>query len=192
MSDAPPPVSRGQGEPPHAEFVPAHGPHANAIDKWCVAIAIAALVADVAIGMFCFSLMLCPVFAIVAVVRLLTAQSTKRPAQWSAIALVAGVVAPALAIAALLGNAAYARSRARTVVAAVESFHEHEGRWPARLSETVPKYMPSIPRARLALTMGEFDYMVVPDGGPHLTWVVMPPFGRQFYVFDEKRWGSLD
>jgi hypothetical protein len=192
MSHEPPHVAQGYGGPPHAEFTPVHEPSVNAIDKWCVALSIAVLVVDAAIGMFCFSFMLCPFLAIVAVVRSLTAQRTKRPAQWSVAAVIAGVVAPTLAIAALFGNAAYARSRAPTVIAAVEAFHAHEGRWPSKLNETVPTYMPSVPNARLALSMSDFEYFLSPDGGPQLMFVVIPPFGRQYYVFEQKRWGSMD
>jgi len=54
----------------------------------------------------------------------------------------------------------------------------------------VPRYMPSIPRAKYCLMLGEFLY--INNGHPILVWYVVPPYGRKIYDLSEQRWNYLD
>lgn len=100
-----------------------------------------------------------------------------------------------VAIACVLGLCAYnvyiGGERARLVVAAVEAFKGDTGLWPRELSELVPVYLPAVPRARYAIAMSDFSYRYA-GGQPILFYTAIPPFGRPFYAFEERRWGYLD
>jgi len=94
-----------------------------------------------------------------------------------------------------------ARERAESLVTACESFRAAKGRYPNALEDLVPTYLPAIPRARQrgGLTDTSFRYFTT---GPNefvratnvhvLVYPSSPPFGRRFYVFEERRWGFYD
>lgn len=88
-------------------------------------------------------------------------------------------------------NAHIGAQRAKEVVAAVEAFKAKTGDWPRQLAELVPAYLPEIPRARYTLTMSDFQYHTA-GGNPMLMYTAMPPYGRPFYSFRQRRWGYLD
>lgn len=85
-----------------------------------------------------------------------------------------------------------AQSRADRVVSAIEGFHAKEGRYPARLAELVPGYLPSIPRAHPRVVFDEYHYYPGSDGKTSLTWVVYPPFYRATYDFADRTWSRWD
>jgi hypothetical protein len=125
-----------------------------------------------------------------------------------------------LAVAAVgwLGlNVSLAQRRATTLIAACRQFHGRYGRFPDRLEELVPRFIPSIPRARLTLMWGEFRYsphkeppgdirdvaelnfartkgLVAPEGSEvhSLLYYTIPPFGRMMYFFEQDKWVKLD
>lgn len=101
-----------------------------------------------------------------------------------------------LAIAAVFGwvfgNRALADQRGRALVAAVEAYAAKHQRFPDTLQQLVPEFIPSIPLAKYALILNYFEYRKMPGNTHWLTWTVIPPFGRQNYVFEERRWSYLD
>jgi hypothetical protein len=100
-----------------------------------------------------------------------------------------------VAAVAVLGTNALqnwaARRRAEVVIDACERYRAVNGRYPEKLGDLVPGLLPSEPRAKYVLMFGSFDYRV--DPGRHtLGYVALPPFGRPYYVLEERRWGYLD
>jgi hypothetical protein len=62
---------------------------------------------------------------------------------------------------------------------------------PDRLEQLVPEFLPAVPRAKYTFAWGEFTYST--SAKDHtLMYVVIPPFGRLFYHFEEARWTQLD
>lgn len=99
--------------------------------------------------------------------------------------------AGAASIAAIVTFNAIAEERAREVIAAVESFKGRFGRYPEKLDELVPIFLPEVPAAKPAGMMREFAYRNF-DGEHTLMYTVVPPFGRKFYSFERQRWSALD
>lgn len=85
-----------------------------------------------------------------------------------------------------------ARERATRLVAAVNTYHEREGAWPATLEILVPRYIESVPRAKYTAIFGDFRYYVAPSQAPRLEYTSLPPFGRPVYNFEKQRWNYLD
>jgi hypothetical protein len=82
-----------------------------------------------------------------------------------------------------------ARSRAETVIAAVDQYHKDKGEYPQTLQNLVPVYLAEIPKPRIA--PGRFYYL----GGlkePHLMYEEFPPFGRVSWSFAEREWITID
>jgi len=110
-------------------------------------------------------------------------------------------LAAALAALALVRfDQAGARVRAEQVIAACEKFKQTEGDYPKALVELTPKFLPAIPPAReFGMTTKKFTYLIA---GPNefvkgtnvhvLIYTTIPPIGRAYYVFEEKRWGFYD
>jgi len=71
-------------------------------------------------------------------------------------------------------NARVAGWRAKELAAAIDRYCGDQGVCPANLTELVPRYMSSIPRAKIALTFSEFRYTCYRE--PTLRWSVYPPF----------------
>jgi hypothetical protein len=80
-----------------------------------------------------------------------------------------------------------ATSRAQTLIVACQAYKQDHAAFPQRLDDLVPKYLPSIPRAKYTLMWGEFTYRA-----PTLSYVAMPPVGRRLYNLEEGRWSSRD
>jgi hypothetical protein len=101
----------------------------------------------------------------------------------------------AVAAVAVLGTNALqnevARRRAEVVIDACERYRVMNGRYPEKLGDLVPGLLPSEPRAKYVLVFGSFDYQAHPDRHT-LGYVALPPFGRPYYVLEERRWGYLD
>ncbi len=82
-----------------------------------------------------------------------------------------------------------AEKRANTVISAVEQYNQDNGHYPTFLNELVPKYLPEIPKPRIA--PGIFYYPGAPED-PHLMYTDYPPFGRLSWSFKDKEWISID
>ncbi|CAB1370640.1 hypothetical protein [Denitratisoma oestradiolicum] len=96
-----------------------------------------------------------------------------------------------LVLAMNYANNQLARSRAENLVAAVETFHRDQQRYPHRLDELVPRYLSRLPLAKYTLMFNEFRY-IPGEQDPELLYVELPPFGRPVYSFRRKEWGYLD
>lgn len=81
--------------------------------------------------------------------------------------------------------------RAARIIAAVEGYKAANGKYPDRLDQLAPQYIPEIPgKARFAFADSGFRYLA---GDSHvLMYVAMPPFGRRTYTFESKSWGFID
>ena len=84
-----------------------------------------------------------------------------------------------------------ARERAESLVVAVEQFHAKHGRYPERLGEIVPEFIPEIPKAKYVLIADRFRYFKS-DSRHSLMYVEIPPFGRRIYTFEDRRWTTLN
>jgi len=85
----------------------------------------------------------------------------------------------------------HAEAASKAVISACEAFAKDQGRFPEKLEELTPKYLHSIPRARYTVFFGGFTYQAEPQEHT-LGWITIPPFGRRYYVFEDKRDFSLD
>lgn len=110
------------------------------------------------------------------------------------------LVAALAALALVRFDQAGARARAEQVIVACEKFKRAEGDYPKALAELTPKFLPAIPPAReFGMTTKKFTYLIA---GPNefvkgtnvhvLIYTTIPPIGRAYYVFEEKRWGFFD
>jgi hypothetical protein len=74
------------------------------------------------------------------------------------------------------------------------AYHAKYNRYPQRLDELVPEFIPSVPVVKYTLGGGgSFFYSSRPDGGePMLFYQALPPFGRRFYHMEKGSWGYLD
>lgn len=94
-----------------------------------------------------------------------------------------------------------ARQRAGAVVSACETFKQARGEYPKALAELVPQYLPAVPPARKLGVSGRHDFQYF-QAGPNqftsgtnlhvLLYVAIPPFGKSYYVLEEKKWGFYD
>jgi hypothetical protein len=84
-----------------------------------------------------------------------------------------------------------ARHRANDVIAAVKAYHQQHGAYPRRLEDLVPAFLPSVPRAKYVLGLGEFKYLYH-EASPTLFYVEFPPFGRPTFSFGRDAWTYMD
>lgn len=100
----------------------------------------------------------------------------------------------AMAVMALLyihANNSMAERRANELIAACEQYHSAHGIYPETLGDLVPDYIKKIPKAKYAYANNQFLYIAHEDSHT-LLYTSFPPFGRQLYRFELKRWGSQD
>lgn len=104
------------------------------------------------------------------------------------------MAAGAAAIAAIGYANRVAEDRALAVISAVETFKAKRGRYPDRLNELVPAFLPAVPSAKPYGMLGQFQYWSSqpPDVHHTLMYTALPPFGRRLYNFEEHRWSALD
>src|SRR4051812_8296014 len=146
------------------------------------------LVVDVVYdGSDLFASFICPIWFIVSVVRSIVRRPDARVA-------VARILMPILTLLLVLANASVqntmAKANAARLIQACEHYREAKGVYPERLSDLVPGYLNSIPRAKYCLMRSDFGYH-----GPRLPtlyWWSCPPFGRNVYTFDTREWRYVD
>jgi hypothetical protein len=130
------------------------------------------------------SALVCPIWFLVSLVK-----SIKRHPGWKV--GLSRIVIPILTLAIVVGNDALqsriADANAERIIVACEQFRAVTGNYPDQLDELVPKYLSSIPRAKYALTSGDFRYWNR-DGNHQLMWDKIPPFGRKIYDFELRKW----
>jgi hypothetical protein len=139
-------------------------------------------------GTFLMSMIACPIWFFVSILK----NAIQRPGWRPALIRIA---IPAVTLTLVLANDAVqyriGKANASRIVEACEQFRAVDGRFPETLDELVPRYLPSIPRAKYCLTLGEFVYWNF-NGKPMLMWYVVPPFGRRCYDFDTRQWHYID
>ena len=84
-----------------------------------------------------------------------------------------------------------ARANGETIIAALKSYHAQNGKYPDKLEQLVPAFLPAIPKARFSLTMNTFHYYVAKDSH-NLSYIVMPPFGFSYYNLEKGQWAVKD
>ena len=156
--------------------------------RWSIGGACLLLAWDVALtGSFVVSLLCCPIWFLVSVLK----GAIERAGWWLTLFKIA---VPALTLGLVLANNAVqikiGEANAPKIIAACEGFHAANGEFPKSLDELVPRYMPSVPRAKYCLLFGEFVYFNY--GKPMLVWYVVPPFSRGIYDFETRRWNYID
>jgi hypothetical protein len=138
-------------------------------------------------GSYLLSLLCCPIWFFVSVLKC----AVERPG-WR-LALFKTAI-PALTLSLVLANnviqSKIGAANASRVIRACEAFQAANGSFPKSLDELVPRYMPSVPRAKYCLAYGQFDYFNY--GKPMLIWCVVPPYERRIYDFETRRWNSVD
>jgi hypothetical protein len=95
---------------------------------------------------------------------------------------------------------AVVRGRAERIVAACEQYRAKAGRYPEKLEQLVPDYLPEIPSAqRSLLTDPRFRYAItgpnmwIKNPNTHvLEYTSVPPLGKTFYVFETREWRFRD
>jgi hypothetical protein len=74
------------------------------------------------------------------------------------------------------------------------AFHAKYQRYPNRLQELVPEFLPAVPVAKYMLGGADHFFYFSPPSGtePMLYYEALPPFGRRFYHLESGAWGYLD
>ena len=133
----------------------------------------------------------CPIWFLVSVVK----NVIQRPGQGIALFRIA---VPALTLGIVLANnfvqCKIAHVHAERIIKACEEFRVANGKYPHTLDELVPQYLGSIPRAKYCLCQGEFVYYNSNErpNQPIMWWYKVPPFGKEVYNFEHRRWRYLD
>ena len=137
-------------------------------------------------GSWLLACLVCPLWLIVALVRLKRSPATP----WGKARLLIPIVTGLAILANAFLQRRLATTNAAALVEACERYHDAHGGYPARLADLVPAFMPAIPRAKACLLHGEFRYSAPPAAT--LSWLDTPPFGRRVYRFDIGQWQSVD
>lgn len=84
-----------------------------------------------------------------------------------------------------------ALSRANILIKACNDYNVKYEKFPDKLEELVPKFIPSIPSAKPVYFEPQFNYYS--EKGNHtISYVVIPPFYRAFYCLEKGTWSYLD
>ena len=138
-------------------------------------------------GSYLFAALICPIWFLITLVRTIV----RRPSFGVA---AARLFLPLLTLMLVIANHSLqkriAMGNATRLIQACEQYREANGDYPQRLSDLVPRYLKSIPRAKYCLTFGDFQYWGPPH--PILVWCEIPPFGRRVYSLDTREWNYLD
>lgn len=142
-------------------------------------------------GSYLYSLFVCPIWFIVALIRAMIQRASPGVA-------VARILIPVITGVIVFLNGSVqnniAKSNAVRIVDACEQYKAANGAYPAKLNDLVPKYLSSVPPSKYCLMFNQFFYFANPEEPvtTMLDWVELPPFGRPTYNFEERRWGYLD
>ncbi len=88
-------------------------------------------------------------------------------------------------------NNKIALDRASTIISACNQYRIEHGVYPDKLNDLIPKYLDSIPPSKYVVSHNQFRYISSKDSHS-LMFISIPPFGRRYYVLEEKRWGFMD
>jgi len=88
-------------------------------------------------------------------------------------------------------NNKLAQNRAEALIVAIEQYHQDNAKYPDKLENLVPQYIPKVPIAKYVLSFNKFWYSNHNEY-PDLYYVDLPPFGRPTYNFNHKKWIYID
>ena len=88
-------------------------------------------------------------------------------------------------------NNVIAKSKAELIIKACEQYRIKNGVYPPELSVLVPEFLKEIPTAKYTFLSNQFRYITSADRH-RLMFTSIPPFGRSYYILEEKKWGSID
>jgi hypothetical protein len=90
-------------------------------------------------------------------------------------------------------NNLMAEKHAEVIITACEQYKMKNGEYPPSLSVLVPEFIERVPDAKYTLSSNKFIYINDVRSNSHtLMFVEVPPFGRSYYVLEEKKWKYLD
>jgi len=138
-------------------------------------------------GSYILSLLCCPVWLFVILLKCVTKRANRR------CSLASAAIATLTLCLVLANNSVQTRiaeANALKIIEACEQFSAFNGRYPNSLDELVPRFIPSVPRAKYCLAFGEFRYFN--HGRPMLVWCETPPYGRRVYEVDTQRQSYID
>lgn len=101
------------------------------------------------------------------------------------------VATAALIMGAFVLQSKIAYRNAERIIAAAEAYRLEQWRYPGKLDDLVPMYLPDIPACAYRLLPCGYGYWER-GGKHHLGWVENPPYGRPGYEFETKTWLYLD
>ena len=135
-------------------------------------------------GQFMMSMFVCPIWFVISLLH-----SPIHPPDLRFTLTRLGI--PALIFGFVLANnaaqARVAEARSHRVVAACEAYRTVNGKFPEKLDDLVPQYMPYVPSARYC--PGPWSqFLYFNSGSPSLLWYIFPPYGRKIYDFETRRW----
>lgn len=147
------------------------------------------LTLDAAIsGSLLYSVFVCPIWFLISLAR----TALRWPGRKVGLSRIA---APVLTLGLVLVNARLQSTMASTnadrIIRACEQFRAANGEYPERLTELVPRYLESVPRAKYCLMLCDFTYTSGEEDHT-LMWTELPPFGRRIYNLERGRWKTLD
>lgn len=87
-----------------------------------------------------------------------------------------------------------ARYRAEKIIEACERYKAKTGAYPKDLADLVPQFLGEVPKAKYLLSSSYdiFRYNVSSEGRHSIMYTETPPFGRPYYVLEERQWGYID
>jgi len=86
-------------------------------------------------------------------------------------------------------NNKIAHDRAEVLITSVKAYVSAEHKYPEKLQDLVPKYIPAVPDAKFSMMFNKFYF----SGKYHfLLYVSFPPFTRPTYLFDKEKWQIVD
>lgn len=88
-------------------------------------------------------------------------------------------------------NNKIAKHRADKLIEACVQYQNKYHRYPSKLEELVPEFIPNVPSAKLTFGFNKFKY-ISSDKHHSLMYVHFAPFARTYYDFEKGKWGSLD
>jgi hypothetical protein len=101
------------------------------------------------------------------------------------------LLAAALVLVTINIDLHFARQRADKVAVALKQYQAQRGNYPDKLDKLVPEFLPSVPNARITLTLNQFFYHAT-DNSHDLSYIVVPPFGLNSYNLENGRWTVRD
>jgi len=88
-------------------------------------------------------------------------------------------------------NNVIAKIRAEAIIEACEKYMVKNSVYPSELSLLVPNFLKEIPNAKYIFISNQFKYIASNDRHS-LMFISMPPFGRYYYIMEEKKWKYID